>query len=99
MHSIDDRQGAGAEFLVGGTASMSSPAGAAIMSDNVKQHDVSDLYNFLHPRKPPELVPWDSLPMTQRDSIQIHLVDVERIIDLRWRLLRAGLSRETAYFD
>lgn len=37
--------------------------------------------------------------MTHSSSIEIRVVDVERIIDLRWRILRAGLARETAYFD
>jgi GNAT superfamily N-acetyltransferase len=37
--------------------------------------------------------------MTQLGPVRIHLVDVEQIIDLRWRILRAGLPRETAYFE
>jgi GNAT superfamily N-acetyltransferase len=32
-------------------------------------------------------------------EIRVRRADVEEIIDLRWRILRAGLPRETAYFD
>lgn len=32
-------------------------------------------------------------------AIVIQCVEVERIIDLRWRILRAGLDRSTACFD
>ena len=32
-------------------------------------------------------------------STVIRLADLEEILDLRWRILRAGLGRETAIFD
>lgn len=32
-------------------------------------------------------------------DLRIHPADVEEIIDLRWRILRAALDRSTAYFE
>jgi GNAT superfamily N-acetyltransferase len=34
-----------------------------------------------------------------RDDVSITVVPVDSIVDLRWRVLRAGLARETALFD
>jgi GNAT superfamily N-acetyltransferase len=37
--------------------------------------------------------------MESSPPIEIRIVELEPIIDLRWRILRAGLDRSTAYFD